>query len=71
MLVFPEGRGGTAQAAQDALPAARVRPVAFVETALRAGVPIVPVAVLGAEEALPMLGRIASAPAAAASGICR
>ncbi len=56
VLVFPEGRRGTAKPISQRY---RLRPfdhAGFVPTAIRARVPIVPVAVVGAEEALPRLG---------------
>ena len=49
------------QAAAGALPAAPVRRRPFIAAALRARVPIVPVAVLGAEEAMPVFARSAAA----------
>jgi 1-acyl-sn-glycerol-3-phosphate acyltransferase len=59
VLVFPEGRGGTRKPIKDRY---RLRPfdrIPFVETAMRARAPIVPVAVLGAEEAVPMFASVA------------
>ena len=47
VLVFPEGQKGIAQALLAALQAAPLRPRRLRATAIRAGVPIVPVAVVG------------------------
>jgi 1-acyl-sn-glycerol-3-phosphate acyltransferase len=56
-LVFPEGRRGTGKPVKERY---RLRPFdhAFVAAAARAAVPIVPVAVLGGEEAAPVLARL-------------
>jgi 1-acyl-sn-glycerol-3-phosphate acyltransferase len=58
VLVFPEGRRGPAKPVSERY---RLRPFGgggFVEAALRARSPIVPVALLGAEEAMPTFARI-------------
>jgi 1-acyl-sn-glycerol-3-phosphate acyltransferase len=58
VLAFPEGAPGTRKPIKERY---RLRPFgdgAFVESAMRARAPIIPVAVLGAEEAVPVLARI-------------
>ncbi len=54
VLTFPEGRAGARKALHERY---RLRPFTsgFVDTASRAGVPVVPVAVVGAEESLPRI----------------
>jgi len=54
VLVFPEGRKGTEKLYKDRYRLQRFGRGGFVETAMRARAPIVPVAVLGAEEAQPV-----------------
>lgn len=54
-LVFPEGVKATGKLYQDRYQLRRFGRGGFVEIAMRAGVPIVPIAVVGAEEAMPML----------------
>jgi 1-acyl-sn-glycerol-3-phosphate acyltransferase len=56
-LVFPEGRGGSGKPVNERY---RLRPFehGFVAAAARAGAPLVPVAVLGSEEAIPVLARL-------------
>jgi 1-acyl-sn-glycerol-3-phosphate acyltransferase len=56
-LMFPEGRGGARKPIKERYRLRRFDR-AFVETAARAGVPIVPLAVLGSEEASPALARL-------------
>jgi 1-acyl-sn-glycerol-3-phosphate acyltransferase len=58
VLLFPEGQPAAGKALKDRYRLRDFRSDAFVATAIRAGVPIVPVAVVGAEEALPVLGRL-------------
>lgn len=53
VLVFPEGNRGTRKPLRERYRLQKFDRIPFVETALRARAPIVPVAVLGAEEALP------------------
>jgi len=53
VLVFPEGRKGTEKLYKDRYRLRRFGRGGFVEAAMRAGAPIVPVAVVGAEEAAP------------------
>jgi 1-acyl-sn-glycerol-3-phosphate acyltransferase len=59
VLLFPEGRGGTRKPIKDRYRLRSFDRIPFVETALRARTPIVPVALLGAEEALPMFASVA------------
>jgi 1-acyl-sn-glycerol-3-phosphate acyltransferase len=54
VLVFPEGRKGTEKLYRDRYRLRRFGRGGFVEAAMRAQVPIVPVAVVGAEEAQPV-----------------
>lgn len=54
-LVFPEGVKGTGKAFRDRYRLRRFGRGGFVEIAMRAGVPVVPIAVVGSEEAMPML----------------
>jgi 1-acyl-sn-glycerol-3-phosphate acyltransferase len=56
-LVFPEGVKGPSKLYKDRYQLKRFGRGGFVETAMRAGVPIVPIAVVGAEESMPILAR--------------
>lgn len=56
-LVFPEGIKGPSKRYADRYRLRRFGRGGFVETAMRAGVPVVPIAVVGAEEAMPVLFR--------------
>jgi 1-acyl-sn-glycerol-3-phosphate acyltransferase len=58
VLVFPEGRKGTEKLYKDRYRLRRFGRGGFVEAAMRAGAPIVPVAVVGAEEAAPIFAHI-------------
>jgi 1-acyl-sn-glycerol-3-phosphate acyltransferase len=58
VLVFPEGRKGTEKLYKDRYQLRRFGRGGFVESAMKAKAPIVPVAVLGAEEAMPVFGQI-------------
>jgi 1-acyl-sn-glycerol-3-phosphate acyltransferase len=58
VLVFPEGTKGTRRLYRDRYRLARFGRGGFIETAMRAGVPIVPIVVVGAEEAMPTMFRI-------------
>jgi 1-acyl-sn-glycerol-3-phosphate acyltransferase len=58
VLVFPEGRKGTEKLYKDRYRLRRFGRGGFVEAAIRARVPIVPVAVLGAEEAMPTFAQV-------------
>jgi 1-acyl-sn-glycerol-3-phosphate acyltransferase len=56
-LVFPEGVKGPSKLYKERYQLRRFGRGGFVETAMRAGVPIVPIAVVGAEESMPILAR--------------
>jgi 1-acyl-sn-glycerol-3-phosphate acyltransferase len=58
VLVFPEGRKGTEKTIKDRYRLARFGRGGFVEAAMRARAPIVPVAVVGAEEAMPVFAQL-------------
>jgi 1-acyl-sn-glycerol-3-phosphate acyltransferase len=58
VLVFPEGRKGTEKLYKDRYRLRRFGRGGFVEAAMRAGTPIVPIAVVGAEEAMPTFAQI-------------
>jgi 1-acyl-sn-glycerol-3-phosphate acyltransferase len=58
VLVFPEGRKGTEKLFKDRYRLRRFGRGGFVEAAMRARAPIVPVAVLGAEEAMPTFAHV-------------
>lgn len=60
LLVFPEGTKGTSKLYRDRYRLARFGRGGFVETAMRAGVPIVPIALVGTEETMPTLFRVPS-----------
>lgn len=55
VLVFPEGTKGSGKTFGDRYQLRRFGRGGFVEIAMRAGVPVVPVAVVGAEESMPIL----------------
>jgi 1-acyl-sn-glycerol-3-phosphate acyltransferase len=57
-LVFPEGQKGSGKVYWQRYRLRRFGRGGFVKTALRAGVPIIPVAVVGAEEAMPIFAHI-------------
>jgi 1-acyl-sn-glycerol-3-phosphate acyltransferase len=57
-LVFPEGQKGTRKLYWQRYKLRRFGRGGFVRTAIRAGVPIVPVAVVGAEEAMPIFAHV-------------
>jgi 1-acyl-sn-glycerol-3-phosphate acyltransferase len=57
-LVFPEGTKATSKTYSDRYRLRRFGRGGFVEIAMRAGVPIVPIAVVGAEESMPILFRL-------------
>jgi 1-acyl-sn-glycerol-3-phosphate acyltransferase len=57
-LVFPEGLKGPSKSYTDRYRLRRFGRGGFVETAMRAGVPVVPIAVVGSEEAMPMVYRV-------------
>ena len=58
VLVFPEGAKATEKLYKDRYKLRRFGRGGFVEAAMRAGVPIVPVAVVGAEEAMPTFAQV-------------
>ena len=58
VLVFPEGRKGTEKLYKDRYRLRRFGRGGFVEAAMRARVPIVPVCVVGAEEAQPIFAQL-------------
>ncbi len=57
-LVFPEGTKGPSKSYTDRYQLRRFGRGGFVEIAMRAGVPVVPIAVVGSEEAMPVLFRL-------------
>ena len=58
VLVFPEGTKGTSKLYNERYKLARFGRGGFVEIAMRAGVPIVPIAVVGAEESMPIVAKV-------------
>ncbi len=58
VLVFPEGRKGTEKLYKDRYRLRRFGRGGFVEAAMRSGAPIVPVCVVGAEEAAPVFAQL-------------
>jgi 1-acyl-sn-glycerol-3-phosphate acyltransferase len=58
VLVFPEGRKGTEKLYKDRYRLRRFGRGGFVEAAMRARTPIVPVCVIGAEEAAPIFAHV-------------
>jgi 1-acyl-sn-glycerol-3-phosphate acyltransferase len=58
VLVFPEGAKATAKLYKDRYRLQRFGRGGFVEAAMRARVPIVPIAVVGAEEAMPTFAHV-------------
>jgi len=57
-LVFPEGTKGPSKSFTDRYQLRRFGRGGFVENAMRAGVPVVPIAVIGSEETMPVLFRL-------------
>lgn len=57
-LVFPEGTKATSKTYADRYRLRRFGRGGFVEIAMRAGVPVIPIAVVGAEESMPTVFRI-------------
>jgi 1-acyl-sn-glycerol-3-phosphate acyltransferase len=57
-LVFPEGTKGPSKSFTDRYQLRRFGRGGFVEIAMRAGVPIVPISVIGSEEAMPVVFRL-------------
>jgi 1-acyl-sn-glycerol-3-phosphate acyltransferase len=60
LLVFPEGSKGPGKPISERYQLRRFGRGGFVEIAMRAGVPIVPIAVVGAEESMPILWKSAT-----------
>lgn len=60
-LVFPEGSKGPSKLVTERYRLRRFGRGGFVETAMRAGVPVIPIAVIGGEESMPILYRSKSA----------
>lgn len=60
-LVFPEGTKGTGKLFTERYQLRRFGRGGFVEIAMRAGVPVVPIAVMGSEETMPTMARFESA----------
>ncbi len=60
-LVFPEGTKGTSKHYTERYRLRRFGRGGFVEIAMRAGVPVVPIAVVGAEESMPIVWRLPQA----------
>src|SRR4029079_19747132 len=58
VAVFPEGEKGMGKLWKDRYRLQRFGRGGFVKLALRTAAPIIPVAVVGAEEAAPMLGKV-------------
>ena len=58
VLVFPEGQKGSRKLFWQRYRLRRFGRGGFVRTAMRAGVPIVPIAVVGAEEAMPIFAHV-------------
>jgi 1-acyl-sn-glycerol-3-phosphate acyltransferase len=58
VLVFPEGTKGTSKSYSERYRLRRFGRGGFVEIAMRAGVPIVPIAVMGAEESMPIVFKL-------------
>jgi 1-acyl-sn-glycerol-3-phosphate acyltransferase len=59
-LVFPEGTKGPSKSFTDRYQLRRFGRGGFVEIAMRAGVPVIPIAVIGAEESMPIVFRLPS-----------
>jgi 1-acyl-sn-glycerol-3-phosphate acyltransferase len=55
VLVFPEGTKGTGKLYRDRYRLHRFGRGGFVEIAMRSGVPVIPIAVVGAEESMPIV----------------
>lgn len=60
VLVFPEGTKGPAKTYDERYKLRRFGRGGFIEIAMRAGVPVVPIAVIGAEESMPIVVRLPS-----------
>jgi 1-acyl-sn-glycerol-3-phosphate acyltransferase len=66
-LVFPEGTKGTSKLYTERYKLRRFGRGGFVEIAMRAGVPVIPIAVVGAEESMPIVANVT--PLAKALGL--
>jgi 1-acyl-sn-glycerol-3-phosphate acyltransferase len=62
VLIFPEGIQGIGKPFRDRYRLQRFGRGGFVKLALRTGKPILPVAIMGAEETLPLLGKLPGGP---------
>lgn len=60
-LVFPEGSKGPSKLVSERYQLRRFGRGGFVETAMRAGVPVVPITVIGGEESMPIVYRAKTA----------
>ena len=60
VLVFPEGTKGPSKLYSHRYQLRRFGRGGFVEIAMRAGVPVIPIAVVGAEESMPIVARLPS-----------
>jgi len=60
VLVFPEGTKGPSKTYNERYRLRRFGRGGFVEIAMRAGVPVIPIAVVGAEESMPIVMRLPS-----------
>jgi 1-acyl-sn-glycerol-3-phosphate acyltransferase len=58
VLVFPEGTKGSGKLYRDRYQLARFGRGGFVATAMRAGVPVIPIAIVGSEETMPSVARL-------------
>lgn len=67
VLVFPEGSKGPGKTYNERYRLRRFGRGGFVQIAMRAGVPVVPIAVVGAEESMPILANVS--PLAKALGV--
>ena len=70
-LVFPEGTKGPSKSYTDRYQLRRFGRGGFVEIAMRAGVPIVPIAVVGSEETMPVVFRLPNVARLSACRTCR
>lgn len=60
VLVFPEGSKGPGKTVREMYKLRRFGRGGYVEIAMRAGVPVIPIAVMGAEESMPILFKMPS-----------
>ena len=60
VLAFPEGSRGASKPLSERYRLRTFEDIAPIRTAINAGVPIVPIAIVGAEEAVPVLARVPS-----------